>query len=127
MSYILCPILSGLSYPSFGSDKHAGTLHVMLGIFIAYMTCHLFLCTHVLIFGAQKQAIIYLSVHLTNLLCIHLSLLTLTCFIIDYRVIKHIRCILWHCQFPSEIKLPFANDIFNNHSIPNDMLTSKLF
>ena len=51
-------------------DKCLGTLNATLGIYIAYKIYiyiyHLFLWTHLLIFGTQNQVIKYLSRHFTN-------------------------------------------------------------
>ena len=47
-------VLIGLGYHLYAGDEHPGTLPVALGTYIAYMICHLFLCTYVLIFGAQQ-------------------------------------------------------------------------
>ena len=48
-------ILTDLRYHTYVGDIHPGTVPVTLGTYVAYWCelCRLFLCTHVLIFGAQ--------------------------------------------------------------------------
>ena len=46
--------LSGMKYWPYAAFKHPGMLHVILGKHIAYRIYHLFLCTHILVFGVQK-------------------------------------------------------------------------
>ena len=95
---------------AYVQETHLCTLLVTLGSYIAYELCHLFYCTHVLIFGAQNKISNQktFSWHFTNFhvsvkhwFCVHLGLLTLICFIIDYHVNKDIPFLLFRCVQPS--------------------------
>ena len=91
--------------PHMQEIQHPATLPVTLGTYIAYRICNMFECTNVLIYLEHKNKyhilffmdfslISYISVK--HWLCVHLALLTLTWFSIDYHVNKDTRFLVFH-------------------------------